>query len=74
MSNFSKEELEIFYHNQSLELKRAEHKLALLTGCSTFGDLDGMNGGCVYCSEEDPRTWERCHIFKYALKEYIGDS
>ena len=70
-NNFSKEQLEIFCHNKNLEIERAERKLLLLTGCSCFGDLDGMDGTCVWCSEKDSRMWERCHIFKYAFKEYL---
>ena len=72
-TNYSKEQLEIFCNNKDLEIEKIQHKLTLLTGCATFGDLDGMNGGCVYCSEEDPVLWERCHIFKYALKDFIDN-
>lgn len=72
-SKYSKEQLEIFCHNKDLEIEKMWHKLTLLTGCSTFGDSDGTDGGCVYCSEEDPVLWKRCHIFKYALKDFIDN-
>lgn len=72
-TNYNKEQLEIFCNNKDLEIEKMQHKLILLTGCSTFGDLDGTSGGCVYCSEEDPLLWKRCHIFKYALKDFIDN-
>ena len=71
--NYSKEQLEIFCNNKDLEIEKIQHKLTLLTGCSTFGDLDEMNGGCVYCSEENHVLWERCRIFKHALKDFVDN-
>ena len=69
--DFDKKQLEIFCHNKDLTEERDKNKIFLLTGCHTFGDLDGMNGSCIECAYENPNLFDRCHYFKFALKDYL---
>lgn len=46
-------------------------RLHLLSGCSEFGKLDGMNGACVDCSINDKNLFERCGLFQEAVRTYL---
>ena len=66
----SKEQLIIFYKNNDYEIQRLRDKVALLTGCSGFGDCDGTNGGCIECYYDNPHLHQRCHLFQQAFHQY----
>lgn len=70
-TKYDKKQLEIFCHNKDLIEERDKNKIFLLAGCPCFGDLDGMDGSCVDCSEENPNLFDRCHFFKFSLKDFI---
>lgn len=55
---------------EAIELKRAQEKLFLLTGCPYFGDMDGMNGSCVDCSIDNEELWNRCRNFETQRFQY----
>ena len=57
-------------HNLKLENEMLKNKLWLLTGCSGFGDSDGMNGTCVDCSYDDEIMWRRCRLFQHSFHEF----
>ena len=66
----SKEQLIIFYKNNEYENQRLRDKIALLTGCAGFGDCDGTDGGCVYCSCDNTQLHQRCHLFQSVFHQY----
>lgn len=70
-SNFSKQELETFCINDDLREESLRNRLFLLTGCSCFGEQDGMTGCCVECSYENIDLFDRCTMFQKAVREYF---
>lgn len=68
----NKEQLENFCKIKDLEIENIENKLLLLTGCSFFGETDLESNLCMLCHEKNPLLWERCYIFKDALKDFIN--
>lgn len=60
----SKEELIIFLLNQNRENELLREKLEMLTGCSGFGNCDGMDGSCVDCYYENPTLNMQCSQFQ----------
>lgn len=66
----SKEQLVVFVANQQYTDELNADKLLLLTGCSKFGDIDGMDGVCVDCYYNDRILNERCHLFSNSLREF----
>lgn len=67
LEHFPKEQLIVFLHNEELENERLREKLFLLTGCREFGNMDGMDGTCVYCNEKDKNLADRCFLFTNAF-------
>ena len=48
-------------------IKKLSDTLNHLTGCSTFGENDGMAGSCIDCSHDNPELWNRCVKFEHSL-------
>jgi hypothetical protein len=70
IEDYSKEQLLIFLRNNDLIIKELHWKLELLTGCATFGDSDGTDGGCIDCYYDNQAQWSRCQAFYGAWKKY----
>lgn len=66
----SKEQLIVFLVNQKYIEKELRDRLFLLTGCSDFGNSDGMNGTCVECSVNNEQQWRRCCLFRKMYHDY----
>ena len=63
LETLSNDELIVIIHNLESQLDIALDKVEYLTGCSHFGESDGMNGSCVECSYDRPELWKRCFPF-----------
>ena len=59
-----KEQLIIFLLNGKRENELLHKKLKMLTGCTCFGDCDGMNGSCVDCYYDNPKLNMECSQFQ----------
>lgn len=66
--NIDEKTIEI--HNLRLINERLMEKLYLVTGCKEFGDLDGMEGTCVYCCELNPQLFYRCELFRDSFMKH----
>lgn len=71
IKDYTKEELEILYHNLNIEYERLCNKLFILTGCKHFGDGDGMNGSCIDCYHDNNDLHNRCELFSLAYDKYL---
>lgn len=60
----TKEQLIIFLLNGERENNLLREKLGMLTGCTCFGDCDGMNGSCVDCYYDNPKLNMECSQFQ----------
>lgn len=60
----TKEQLVIFLLNADYEENLLREKLGMLTGCTCFGDCDGMNGSCVDCHYDNPTLNMQCSQFQ----------
>lgn len=60
----TKEQLIIFLLNGNYENELLREKLGMLTGCTRFGDCDGMNGSCVDCCYNNPTLNMQCSQFQ----------
>ena len=61
----SKEQIIIFLNNAEYHIKSLQQRLYKLTGCSEFGNVDGMNGSCVECFYENRELFDKCEKFKF---------
>ena len=64
-NNPTKEQLSIRrLRNAKLKENSLRDRLFLLSGCSDFGNPDGLNGACVECSYKNEEQWKRCSLFR----------
>ena len=61
----TKEQLIIYLHNTELELENLRDRMYKITGCSDFGNVDGMDGMCIDCSYDKRELFDRCWNFKF---------
>ena len=64
----SREQLYIFLNNDEYTIINLRNRLEKLTGCSDFGNVDGMDGYCVECSIDNKELFDRCWNFKFDKK------
>ena len=64
----SREQLYIFLNNDEYTIINLRKNIKKLTGCSDFGNVDGMDGYCIECSIDNKKIFDRCWNFKKKKK------
>ena len=64
----SREQLYIFIMNDEYVISNLRKYLKKLTGCGNFGNVDGMDGSCIECSNNNKDLFCKCWNFKFDKK------